>query len=105
MFQSEPPKHVDGSVLSQWEQPINPEVNKIEGNYEHTADSHVIVGNEIENIKRHSSVLSIALIVIAVLFIIHFVTQLYKAIVRRAERNKTSSFLSQQVPGEVPTAI
>lgn len=95
---------IDASVVSNWSQPIKPEINKVVGNYTIHADSHVIVGY----INQHTSILSIALIVIAVLFIIHFVVQLYDAhfrYFRGAERNKFTTNLPNPVVAVAPRIV
>lgn len=88
------PRRIDARVESHWTQSINPEINKIDGEHTNNADSQVIV----EDFQTHTSVLTVTLIVIAVLFIIYFLVTFYKAherYIRRSEQNKSSGTLPQ----------
>lgn len=99
MSPSSPSQLVAAPVESNWAQDLNPEINKVEGEHTNNADSYVI----LENVKNHTSVLTITLIIIAVLFIIHFLVQFYQLHVRSvrlSERRKISANLPQPV---VPT--
>lgn len=81
-------------VESHWTQGINPEINKVDGQHVNNADSQVTM----RNLHHHTSVLTIALIVIAVLVIIHFLIQFYKSharYLRRSERDKVTVNLPQ----------
>lgn len=87
-------RRLNGSVKSNWTEEIHPEINKVDGQHKNIADSHVIV----DNFKHLTSILTIILIVTAILFVIHFLIQLYQAYfrdVRRSERKKTPANLPQ----------
>lgn len=102
MFKSDPPKHVDAPIESQWSQDMKPAINTADGQYTNTADSYVIM----ETFQQHTSILTISLIVLAVLFIIHFLVQfgLLHGCFRCVRRHKSPSNLPEPA-GALPTSI
>lgn len=89
---------VNGSTSSKWQENINPQINTDSGHNANKASSRVI----IENVSYETLILTIILVVIAMLFVIHFFVGCYRShirIVRQSERKKLSANLTR------PTAV